>query len=421
VANKIVWNIWQMDGLKDTIPLGKPYAEYHQMTLADFIPEMAGVADDEPEAIPCKIYNWRRDNSILFKKLKERKVMAKKLFNFVIGNPPYNDDFENSGENGNYAKPVYNQFMDAVYKIADKVELIHPARFLFNAGSTPKVWNEKMLNDEHFKVLKYEPNSTAVFPNTDIKGGVAVTYHDGFKAFGPIGTFTAFSELNGIVKKARAVNENKSIASIIYTQVKFDLDTLYADYPEYENILGSRGKDRRFRNNIFEKVNLFTDERKGEDDLRILGILKNKRTWKYIPRKYVDMSHKNLKMWKVLVPRANGSGALGEVLSTPLIGKPLIGYTQSFIGIGSFHTEFEANALLQYVKSKFARTLLGVLKITQDNDSGVWTMIPLQDFTSSSDIDWSKSVHEIDLQLYRKYGLDEREINFIESHVKEMA
>ena len=310
---------------------------------------------------------------------------------------------------------------DAVYKIADKVELIHPARFLFNAGSTPKVWNEKMLNDEHFKVLKYEPNSTAVFPNTDIKGGVAVTYHDGFKAFGPIGTFTAFSELNGIVKKARAVNENKSIASIIYTQVKFDLDTLYADYPEYENILGSRGKDRRFRNNIFEKVNLFTDERKGEDDLRILGILKNKRTWKYIPRKYVDMSHKNLKMWKVLVPRANGSGALGEVLSTPLIGKPLIGYTQSFIGIGSFHTEFEANALLQYVKSKFARTLLGVLKITQDNDSGVWTMIPLQDFTSSSDIDWSKSVHEIDLQLYRKYGLDEREINFIESHVKEMA
>ena len=75
VANKIVWNIWQMDGMKDTIPLGKPYAEYHQMTLADFIPEMAGVADDEPEAIPCKIYNWRRDNSILFNKLKERKAM----------------------------------------------------------------------------------------------------------------------------------------------------------------------------------------------------------------------------------------------------------------------------------------------------------------------------------------------------------
>jgi len=423
VTNKIVWNIWQMDGLKDTVPLGKPYEKFRQLTLFDMYSEMA---DNEPEAIPCKIYNWRRDNSIFFNKLKEMKVMGKKLFNFVIGNPPYNEDFENSGDNGNFAKPVYNQFMDAAYEIADKVELIHPARFLFNAGSTPKAWNEKMLNDEHFKVLEYETNSTAVFPNTDIKGGVAITYHDDFKTFESIGTFTAFPELNGIVKKARAVNEDKSIASMIYTQVRFDLDALYADYPEYENILGSKGKDRRFRNNIFEKVALFTDEKKCEDDLRILGILKNKRTWKYIPRKYVDMSHENLKLWKVLVPRANGSGALGEVLSTPLIGTPLIGtpligYTQSFIGIGSFHTEFEANALLQYVKSKFARVLLGVLKVTQDNDSGVWKLIPLQDFTSASDIDWSKSVHEIDLQLYRKYGLDEKEINFIETHVKEMA
>ena len=48
-------------------------------------------------------------------------------------------------------------------------------------------------------------------------------------------------------------------------------------------------------------------------------------------------------------------------------------------------------------------------------------MIPLQDFTNHSDIDWSKSIHEIDQQLYRKYGLDEKEIDFIETHVKEMA
>ena len=56
-------------------------------------------------------------------------------FDFVIGNPPYNEDFDNSGDNGNFAKPVYNCFIDEAYKIADKVELIHPARFLFNAES----------------------------------------------------------------------------------------------------------------------------------------------------------------------------------------------------------------------------------------------------------------------------------------------
>lgn len=347
--------------------------------------------------------------------------MGKKLFDYVIGNPPYNEDFEKSGDNGNFAKPVYNDFMDATYEVGEKVELIHPARFLFDAGSTPKTWNQKMLNDGHFKVLHYEANSGAVFSNTDIKGGIAVSYRDDEKIFGAIKIFTAFPELNGIVNKAAPSNENDSVASIVYTQVRFNLDALYTDYPEYENVIGSNGKDKRFRNNAFAKINIFSDTPINTDDIKVLGILKNKRTWRFIPLKYVDMSHENIDKWKVLVPRANGSGALGEVLSTPLIGEPLIGYTQSFIGIGSFNTENEALAAIKYIKTKFARALLGVLKVTQDNDRGVWKMIPLQDFTPTSDIDWSKSIHEIDLQLYRKYGLDEKEIEFIETHVKEMA
>lgn len=64
--------------------------------------------------------------------------------------------------------------------------------------------------------------------------------------------------------------------------------------------------------------------------------------------------------------------------------------------------------------------MLGILKVTQNNAKPTWKYVPLQDFTSNSDIDWSKSIHEIDLQLYKKYGLDEKEIQFIETHVKEM-
>ena len=75
---------------------------------------------------------------------------------------------------------------------------------------------------------------------------------------------------------------------------------------------------------------------------------------------------------------------------------------------------------IKYVKTKFARAMLGILKITQDNDREVWRLIPLQDFTSNSDIDWTKSVADIDRQLYAKYGLGESEIEFIETHVKEM-
>lgn len=67
------------------------------------------------------------------------------------------------------------------------------------------------------------------------------------------------------------------------------------------------------------------------------------------------------------------------------------------------------------------KPLLGILKITQDNNRDTWRMVPLQDFTAHSDIDWSKSVAEIDRQLYRKYDLTADEIEFIETHVKEMA
>lgn len=127
-------------------------------------------------------------------------------------------------------------------------------------------------------------------------------------------------------------------------------------------------------------------------------------------------------MYKVILPASNGSGAIGEVLSTPLIGEPFVGYTQTFISFGSFDNLNDAEHALKYIKSKFLRTMLGTMKVTQHNQSKeVWKNVPLQDFTSNSDIDWSKSIAEIDQQLYKKYGLNEEEINFIETKVKEMS
>ena len=88
-------------------------------------------------------------------------------FDYVIGNPPY------QGENDDSTRkpPIYPDFMDSAYLVGEKVELITPARFLFNAGQTSKAWNEKMLTDKHLTVLLYEADGTAVFPDADIKGG----------------------------------------------------------------------------------------------------------------------------------------------------------------------------------------------------------------------------------------------------------
>ena len=150
-----------------------------------------------------------------------------------------------------------------------------------------------------------------------------------------------------------------------------------------------------------------------------MGINDLKREYRFINKKYIE-DNGNLVRWKVLLPVSNGSGAIGEVLSTPLIGAPLIGYTRSFIGIGSFDKENHAKALLKYIKSKFARVMLGILKITQDNTAEKWKFVPIQDFTENSDIDWTKDVSDIDKQLYKKYNLTEEEIKFIETNVKEM-
>lgn len=90
-------------------------------------------------------------------------------FDFVIGNPPYQD--ETVGAQKTFMKPVYNLFMDAAYQVTDKAMFITPARFLFNAGATPKKWNEERLNDPHFKVLEYTIKSNEVFTNVEIKGG----------------------------------------------------------------------------------------------------------------------------------------------------------------------------------------------------------------------------------------------------------
>ena len=124
--------------------------------------------------------------------------------------------------------------------------------------------------------------------------------------------------------------------------------------------------------------------------------------------------------YKLLIPEANNSGQYGEALADPVIAEPNEVSADTFLNVGPFDTRLEASNLASYYRSKFFRALLGARKVTQHSPSRVWEMIPLQDFTDQSDIDWSQSVSDIDRQLYRKYGLDNTEIEFIESHVKEM-
>lgn len=335
-------------------------------------------------------------------------------FNVIVGNPPYQMRKEGTSDN-----PIYHLFMDIAYKLSDKVALITPGRFLFNAGKTPKDWNEKMLNDEHLKVVSYDSKSSDVFPDIDLKGGIVITLRDKKQVFEKIKVFSQFEELNSILQQVLKTSDFESIEELVYTQNKFDLEKLFNDYPEFIKIIGSDGREKRLTTSIFSQLSIFSEEKISSDDIEILGLINNVRKYRYVPIKYLE-KHNNLNDYKIILPKSNGTGAFGETLSTPLIGNPLVGYTQSFISIGSFKTNNEAEACLKYIKSKFVRAMLGALKVTQDNNKDVWKFVPIQDFSKKSKIDWTKSIFEIDQQLYAKYKLSQDEIEFIEKMIKPM-
>lgn len=336
--------------------------------------------------------------------------MEKKLFDYVIGNPPYQGDRIG---NSKTATPIYNEFMDAAFSIGNAVELITPARFLFNAGGTPKNWNTKMLQDPHFKVMNYESDASKIFSNTDIKGGVAITYRDNSKNYGPIEIYTTYPEMNSILKKILPFIEKfGSLMNLGFVASKFNTDNLFNDYPEYI------GHERRMSSNVLS-FPCFHSE-KQPDDILIFGVKQNQRSEQYINTKYVDMSDGNIKKYKIITPKADGNGTYGDTLTKPLILPPNSGFTHTFLGIGGFDTNAAAENALKYIKTKFARCLLGILKITQDMNADKWKYVPLLDFSNYSDINWDTSINEIDAQLFEKFGLNEIEINFIKNNIKPM-
>ena len=168
VAEIVTKNFWLMDGQK--------------------IPDVQGSLFDTNE---IRITDWLTGDKYFFTGGHAMK------FDFLIINPPYQDDTPN-GDNKTFAPPLYHKFMEAAFNAADKAMLITPARFLFDAGATPKDFNRRMLDDPHLKVVDYAPGARKYFKNVDIEGGVAVTFHDKTQTFGAVDTFIPFDELRSI-------------------------------------------------------------------------------------------------------------------------------------------------------------------------------------------------------------------------------
>lgn len=339
-------------------------------------------------------------------------------FNAVVGNPPYQENIDNRGEQ----PPLYHLFYEVSFLISDIVTLITPARFLFEAGKTPAVWNSKMLNDKHFKVVQYFPNSKDIFSNVDIKGGVAIGLRNKNEDFGPIGQFIPHDFVKDILDKVK-IRNSTSINTILFSNTSFKYSTsFFSENAGFSNRV-SGGSSKYLSSSVFDKFPEVFFETKPNDKhsyVKILGRRDNQRAEFFFREDYL-LPHHNLKKYKVFVASSSGSGLFGESLSEMIIGNPDVGATETFISFGPFDNKDEAKILIKYLKTRFCRLLLSTRKVTQGNKNfKVWENVPLISLKADSGIDWSLSVAEIDKQLFNIFNLSEDEVAFIVSKVQEM-
>lgn len=415
VANIIAWNIWQMDGLSYRIPFSDTSDDAIDLFEAMGVDDAWGRPKPAERTSRCRVYNWSSNRS---QPLVSAEGKATMKFDYIIGNPPFQEETKGNGRKA----PLYHIFMEQSYKLAPRTMLITPARFLFDAGQTPKSWNRKMLNDTHLKVESYEPHADRVFPQAEIKGGVAITYYDDTQDFQPILVFIPAKPLKDLSTRLEAAGIDKqNVAELVVGAVPYRYsEKLRDDHPEWISLLGKSGDLRtNALDNLAGKV--FFEERPSEEReyVQIYGLYRKFRKAMWVRRDYLNTAS-NFNGWKLLLPKASGDGDYGETLAEMIVVAPGIGHTQSFISMGDFKHREEALALQKYLKTKFTRALLGIYKVTQDVTARVFKYVPLQDFTSASDIDWSQSVSDIDKQLHKKYNLSDDEIDFIEKNVKEM-
>lgn len=353
-------------------------------------------------------------------KRQVEEAFDKVKFDVVIGNPPYQES--DGGANAS-ATPTYHYFVELAKKLKpNNISLIMPSRW-YSGGKGLDKFRDEMLNDIHIRELFDFPNPDEVFPNTNIRGGVCVVNWDN--------SYNAKDTLTRVV-----TFKNNKVTSDVYRSLKFaQSDTFIRDYTSVqiiEKINQVRKLDEGRISDFVSPLKPFgfrgffiRDERFHNDTSELQKPVKcfGKGTVGYVEREEVKVKTEWIDKWKVFTARANNIGTeLNDDNFNTIVGEPGTICTETYLVIGADLKldENSTNNLSNYLKTKFSRLLHGVAKTSHDAARTTYKFIPLQDFTVKSDIDWSQSIAEIDQQLYKKYGLSDEEIAFIEEKVKEM-
>ncbi|MCM1556425.1 MAG: Eco57I restriction-modification methylase domain-containing protein [Anaeroplasma bactoclasticum] len=340
-------------------------------------------------------------------------------FNAIVGNPPY--QILDGGAQAS-ATPVYNRFVEVSKKITNEyVSLIMPSRWM-TGGKGLDDFRSMMIKDKHILRLFDHLNSRDCFENVDIKGGVCYFLWDkNSEDLCDVFSFTSDGKFHS--KRYLSEGDDIFIRDIRLISIK---NKIVKSNPNMLMGIVSACKPYGLRAETMlmaSKYGLpdFSDE-PFDDGYRILGLgEKQKRMYKYLPKNYpIPKTNEALNKFKVFIAEAYGCGAIGEVPSTPVLSFPGDLCTETFLQIGPFETQIEAENLIKYIKTKTFRALVSIQKQTQHTTKKVYRFVPMQDFTEYSDINWNLSIKEIDNQLYKKYEFNKDDIEFIENKIPNM-
>ena len=350
--------------------------------------------------------------------VSERIGIKDMKFNAVVGNPPYQLV---GGSGGTNDSPIYQYFCQVAKKITPQyISLIIPSRW-FAAGRDNLLgdFRKQMLNDGNVRKLVTFDDSKVLFSNVEIKGGCCYYIEDlnykGDCEYTLVESESIQTErisLNAfdvLIRHPRLAKIVKKIMDII------------KDAPCVDSIISSDtpfGIPTKPTNNAKTQFTL-TPHKIDDNSVALYYVEDLKRCIAYVDRHSIKKNYQDIDKPKAFIPEAGGSGNDTKVLGNPEYAPANSVCSQSYL-YAAFASDEEAINFTKYIRTRFLRVLVSAKKITQHATNRVYSYVPLQDFTNQSNIDWNKSIHEIDQQLYAKYNLSEDEIEFIEKMIKPM-
>lgn len=342
-------------------------------------------------------------------------------FDVIVGNPPYQQKDE--GTNKNSASNIYNKFIDIAKNLEPNyISMIMPTKW-YAGGKGLNSFRDEMLADIHISELHDFLVPELIFKNINLRGGICYLLwdknYDNSKDLTKMYTYK--DDLNPKLYKRKLKTEGSDI--LIRHSLAIDMIkkiNSHSEFESFEKYISSR-KPFGIEGNITKDDKIFKSSKK-KLKAPIICYAKGKSKG-FIDKSLVTKNKEWIAKVKVFAPYTNNIGTeLNDDNLNTFIGEEGSVCTETYFvfGVGLDLNLESAKNICTYFTSKFARFTHSLAKASHHGTSKTYKFVPLQKFTTDSDIDWTKSIEDIDKQLYKKYKLSKEEIEFVEKMIKPM-